>query len=246
MGIPAGSVVLVTGASSGIGAATAKAAARGGLRVALVARRKDRLAALVEELGADRALALEADVAQPEAAPRVVAATLERFGQLDVLVNNAGVMMLGPVDGAPLADWKAMFEVNVLGLMYMTHAALPVLKQQQGGHVVNISSVSGRVVSARSAVYSATKFAVGAFSEGLRQELVPHGVRVTTIEPGVVATELADHITDAAIQKSVKDWAASMIPLSPEDVAHAILYAIAQPEHVAINQVLLRPRQQAM
>jgi len=236
------SVALVTGASSGIGAATARALVRAGARVALVARRRDRLAELVRELGEDRALALEADVAQADAAQDAVQQTLARWSRLDVLVNNAGVMMLGAVDGAPIADWRAMFDVNVLGLMYMTRAALPAMKSRQSGHVVNMSSVSGRVVSARSAVYSATKFAVGAFSEGLRQEVLSHGIRVTVIEPGVVATELADGITDANVRKSVKDWVASMTPLAAEDVAAAVVYAVTQPPHVAVNELLIRPR----
>jgi NADP-dependent 3-hydroxy acid dehydrogenase YdfG len=244
MGIPEGAVAIVTGASSGIGAATAAALAKAGARVVLAARRKDRLESLAGQIGADKCLVLQADVSTEAETGRIATQTMEKWGRIDILVNNAGVMMLGPVAEAATADWRKMFDLNVLGLMYMTHAVLPTMKTQKRGHIINISSVSGRVVSARSAVYSATKFAVGAFSEGLRQELIKEGVRITAIEPGAVATELADHITDAAVQSSVRQWVASLTPLAAEDIAAAVLYAASQPPHVGVNEILLRPAEQ--
>ncbi|MCA9800943.1 MAG: SDR family NAD(P)-dependent oxidoreductase [Cyanobacteria bacterium HKST-UBA02] len=241
-----GRVALVTGASSGIGEAAAMALAVSGCAVAIFARRKERLedlAARIEDETGKKALVIEGDVRENEAAVQAVSATVARFGRLDILVNNAGVMYVGPVASADVSDWKNMIDINVLGLMYFTHAAIPELKKQ-GGNIVNISSVSGRLVSSRSAVYSATKFAVNAFSDGIRQELAADRIRVTVIEPGAVLTELTDHIADSSTKDTVKKWVATMEALQSEDIASAIVYAAGQPAHVNVNEILIRPTDQ--
>jgi len=165
----------------------------------------------------------------------------EHFGQLDVLVNNAGLMLQGMVDGADTEEWRRMIGVNLLGLMYATHAALPLMKAQGKGHIVNLSSVAGRIANPRVAVYAATKFGVCAFSEALRKEVRKDGIRVTVIEPGIVATELADHITDVASKEALQARIASITPLESADVAAAILYAVTQPPRVNVNEILVRP-----
>jgi NADP-dependent 3-hydroxy acid dehydrogenase YdfG len=246
----AGTVALVTGASSGIGEATALALAAEGAAVALVARRRDRLEALAERLGGpERALVVEADVSDPEQARAAVDLTVERLGRLDTLVNNAGVMLLGPMVGAPLEEWQRMVNLNVLGLLYCTHAALPhVLAAAEGGprsvaDVVNISSVAGRVARLNSGVYNATKFAVGAFSESLRQEVTARHVRVTIIEPGATATELASH-NRPEILEGISQTFGHIERLTSEDIAGSIRYAVTQPRHVAVNEILIRPTEQ--
>lgn len=241
-------VAIVTGASSGIGEATAITLARAGAKVSMMARREDRLSALSDMLGAEgleRPIYFASDVQKISDIEKAVRGTLEKFARVDILINNAGVMYLGPVEGANIDDWKRMFDINVLGLMNCTHAVLPQMIKNGSGHIVNISSVSGKVVSARSAAYSATKFAVGAFSDGLRQEVASKGVRVTVIQPGAVATELTDHIPDSATQKSVKDWVAGMKALSSEDIANAIVYAVSQSAAVNVNEITIRPTDQA-
>ena len=195
----AGTVALVTGASSGIGEATAEALADEGAKVALVARRRDRLEALAARIGADRALVIEADVSEPAEAARAVDATVGLLGRLDILINNAGVMLLGPIVGAPIEEWQRMVNLNLLGLLYCTHAALPHLlaaaekEPRQVADVVNISSTAGRVARFNSGVYNATKFGVVAFTESLRQEVTTRHVRASVVEPGATATELAFH-----------------------------------------------------
>ena len=241
-----GKVALVTGASSGIGAATALALAQEGAAVALVARREDRLTDLartIQGLGG-RAAVIPADIARPEEARSAVARTVTELGGLDILVNNAGLMLLGPVAGADPADWHRMMDLNVLALMHLSQAALEPMRQRQGGHVVNISSVSGRGASPTSAGYSATKWAVGGFSEGLRQEVRLDRIRVTVIEPGVVATELTDHITHQDTKTSYESRISTMTPLEPEDIAAAVVYAVTQPERVNVNEILIRPLDQ--
>ncbi len=241
-----GKVALVTGASSGIGEATAEALAREGASVGLVARRADRLEGLAKRIsgGGGIALPIVADVGDPPQAQKAVSETKSKLGRVDILVNNAGIMMLGPIDGADITDWQRMFNINVLGLMYCTHAALPIMKAQGGGHIVNISSVSGRHVTARSAAYSATKFAVGALSDGLRQEVHKDKIRVTIIEPGAVLTELTDHITNQQTKQQVQDWVAAMTALTSQDIAASIVYAVTQPAHVNVNEILIRPTDQ--
>ncbi len=241
-----GKVALITGASSGIGEATAFTLARAGAKVALVARRTARLEDLARKISdaGGTALPIQADVSDPDQVWPAVRKVAERLDQIDILVNNAGVMLLGPVLGADVTDWQRIINVNVLGLMYCTHAVLPFMVNERTGHIVNISSVSGRIASAGSAVYNASKWAVGAFSEALRQEVHKHGIRVTLIEPGAVLTELTDHITNPDAKERVKSWVATMTPLTSEDIARSILYAVSQPPHVNVNEILIRPTDQ--
>ncbi|MEV5204734.1 SDR family NAD(P)-dependent oxidoreductase [Streptomyces sp. NPDC053720] len=238
-----GKVVLVTGASSGIGQATALALSKAGARVTVGARRTDRLESLAQEAPGE-ILVLKLDVTDRQSVQDAVAATVERFGTLDALVNNAGVMLSGAILNADTTEWTRMVDTNLLGSMYTVHAALPHLLRSRGA-VVQISSTSGRTASAASGVYAATKFGITAFSEALRQEVTAQGVRVIVIEPGFVSTELAGHITDPAIRAMAKDMAESMRTLQPEDIAGAVAYALTQPEHVAVNEILIRPTDQA-
>ncbi len=232
----------MTGASSGIGEATALACARAGAAVALAARRSERIEALADCIVGEggRAIAVTTDVGEEAQARAFVQSAHEQLGRLDVLVNNAGVMLLGPIENAPTEEWRRMIHANVLGVLYCTHAALPLMRAQGGGHVVNVSSVAGRVARAGSGVYNLTKFGIGAFSESLRQEGVALGVRVTTIEPGAVATELSGHNRPEVLEQMAKRFA-GVTPLAAEDIARAILYAIGQPSNVSINEVLVRP-----
>jgi NADP-dependent 3-hydroxy acid dehydrogenase YdfG len=242
----AGKVALVTGASSGIGAATAIALAEAGAAVAIGARRTDRLDALAATLtdGGSRVLQLALDVTDEQACADAVRRTRDELGGLDVLVNNAGVMLLGTIVGADPEDWRRMLHTNVLGLMYMTHAAIEGMVEHGSGDVVNISSVAGRTARKGAGVYNASKWAVNAFSESLRQEVTGRGVRISLVEPGAVATELTDHITQPAAKAASKEMAANMTPLQAGDIARAITYVVSQPPHVAINEVLVRPTDQ--
>jgi NADP-dependent 3-hydroxy acid dehydrogenase YdfG len=237
-----GKVVLITGASSGIGEATALALSEAGANVAVGARRADRLADLAKRAPGET-LTFDLDVTDEQSCRAAVAATVERFDGLDVLVNNAGLMLSGPILGAETAEWTRMVHTNLLGMMYTTHAALPYLLERKG-IAVQISSTSGRVASAGGGAYAATKFGVNAFSEALRKELTTQGVRVVLIEPGMVATELASHITDPTMRAAAADMMSAIRPLQSEDIANAVLYAISQPEHVAVNEILLRPTDQ--
>jgi clavulanate-9-aldehyde reductase len=242
-----GKVAAITGASSGIGEATALALADAGAAVALGARRIDRIEALAKRIGSagGRAIAFEVDVSDEQAANAFVAAANERLGGLDVLVNNAGVMLLGPVDGADTEQWRRMIEVNLLGLLYCTHAALPLMTVGGGGHIVNVSSVAGRRANAGAAVYNMTKFGVTAFSEALRQEALHADVRVTCVEPGYVETELQGHNKSPLVQQGVKKMREQIGEvLQAGDIADAIRYAVCQPQHVSINEVLIRPTRQ--
>jgi NADP-dependent 3-hydroxy acid dehydrogenase YdfG len=244
-----GVVALVTGASSGIGEATAAALAEEGARVALVARRKDRLDALAERIGGDRALVIEADVTDQEQAASAVDRSVSEFGRLDVLVNNAGVMLLGPIVDAPIEEWQRMVQLNLLGLLYCTHAALPHLlkaaetEPRSVADVINISSTAGRVARLNSGVYNATKHGVGAFSESLRQEVTARHVRVTLIEPGATATELAFHNRPEILEGMAQTFGGIEI-MHAEDIAEAIRYAVTQSRRVAVNEILIRPTEQ--
>ena len=241
-----GRVALVTGASSGIGEATALALAEAGARVAIAARRRDRLETLavkLEALGAEP-FVLVADLNSETEAQRIVADTEAHYGRLDILVNNAGVMYLEPVVEADLGRWRRMLELNVLSLIASTQAALPGMRSRRDGHIVNISSTAGRVANPNAAGYAATKFGVVAFSEALRREVYQHNIRVTVIEPGAVATELREHIGHAEVQAALNAWAEGMRQLQGSDVADAIVFCVSRPAHVNINEVLMRPTDQ--
>ena len=241
-----GKVAIVTGASSGIGEATALALATAGAKVAIVARRADRLEALTQRIQANggEVLSIAADLAEESQVQAMVTQVKETWGSADILVNNAGVMLLGMIEGANTEDWRRMININVLGLMYATHAVLPLMKAQGQGHIVNISSVAGRVANAGTGVYNATKWAVNAFSESLRKEVYAHQIRVTIVEPGLVATELPEHITDPAAKDRTAAFYGSIKILESADIAAAILYAVTQPPHVNVNELLIRPTEQ--
>src|SRR5918996_5523448 len=240
----AGKVAAITGASSGIGEATALALSAGGAAVALGARRRDRLEELAGRIDGPCSVH-EVDVTDEAQARGFVEAAHGEHGGLHVLVNNAGVMLLGPVDGAPTSEWRQMLEVNLWGLLICTHAALPLIARSGGGDIVNVSSVAGRRADAGAAVYNMTKFGVHGFSEALRQEALHAGVRVTVVAPGFVETELQGHNTDPVVRRAL-DRAREQIAdvLRPDDIAEAILYAVSRPPHVCLNEVLVRPTKQ--
>jgi NADP-dependent 3-hydroxy acid dehydrogenase YdfG len=241
-----GKVAVVTGASSGIGEATAEALAAEGATVVVAARREERLADLTKRIeeGGGKVLAATCDVTDEAQAHGLIRRAEDEFGRVDILVNNAGVMLLSTVGKGLSEEWRRMFDVNVLGLLYATDAAIETMKKQGGGHLVNVSSVAGRKVTRDSSgVYAGSKFAVGAISEGLRQELLQDNIRVTIVEPGAVATELTDHITDEDARESLVGLLKMEI-LQAEDIANAIVYAVTQPERVSVNEILIRPTQQ--
>ncbi|PBC77251.1 NADP-dependent 3-hydroxy acid dehydrogenase YdfG [Streptomyces sp. TLI_235] len=247
-----GTVALVTGASSGIGRATALELAREGASVALVGRREDRLTDLAAEISdaGGRALVVPADITTAQAAAEAVERTVENLGRLDTLVNNAGLMLLGPAPAADLDDWRRMIDINLMGLMYTAHAAIPHLvkaaaeEPRQVADIVNIGSLAGRNAYAMSAVYSATKFGVGAFSEALRQELARQHVRVSVIEPGSVDTELRTHNPDV-IQQHIVAALGDIERLQSQDIADTVGYIVTRPRHVAVAELLVRPTEQA-
>jgi clavulanate-9-aldehyde reducatase len=241
----AGRVAAVTGASSGIGAATATALSRAGATVALAARRRDRLDALAEQLEGEASVH-EVDVSDEQQARSFIEQAHSEHGGLHLLVNNAGLMLLGPVIAADPGGWRRMLDVNLWGLLVCTHAALPLIAQSGGGDIVNVSSVAGRRADAGAAVYNMTKFGVHAFSEALRQEALHAGVRVTVVAPGFVETELQGHNTEPVVVQAM-DKARDQIGevLKPEDIADSILYAVTRPPHVCLNEVVVRPTRQA-
>jgi NADP-dependent 3-hydroxy acid dehydrogenase YdfG len=244
-----GTVALVTGASSGIGEAAARVLAAQGASVALAARRKDRLDSLAAEIRdqGGTALVLESDITDEAEATGAVERTVAELGRLDTLVNNAGVMLLGPAVDAPLSEWQRMVDLNVLGLLYCSHAALPHLLRAAGdgprqvADMVNISSVAGRVARNGNGVYSLTKHGVGAFSESLRQELAKRYVRVSLVEPGATATELASHNRPEVLDAMRGQFGQVM---EAADIADAIRYIVTRPRHVAVNEMLIRPTEQ--
>lgn len=246
-----GTAALVTGASSGIGEATALSLAVEGAAVALVARRGPRLDALAERIrGAGaRAHVIVADVTDREQAAGAVAEAADVFGRLDTVVNNAGVMLLGSIEDAPVEEWERMLALNVQGLMYVAHAALPHLLQAAAGDprgvadLVNVSSTAGRIARANSGVYNATKHAVGAFSEALRQEVTARHVRVSLVEPGAVDTELVSHVREEG-RAALEQRLGQIERLRAEDISDAISYIVTRPRHVAINELLVRPTDQ--
>jgi NADP-dependent 3-hydroxy acid dehydrogenase YdfG len=244
-----GTVALVTGASSGIGEATALALAEQGARIALAARRTDRLAALAEKIGTDNALVITADITDEEQAKEAVERTVSELGRLDTLVNNAGVMLLGPVQDAPLWEWQQMVQLNLLGLLYTAHAALPHLLRaaesgpRQVADMVNISSVAGRVPRLGSGVYNATKFGVGAFSESLRQEVTRRHVRISLVEPGATQTELTTHLRPEILERQ-RERLQDVERMLAEDISDAVAYIVTRPRRMSINEILVRPTEQ--
>jgi hypothetical protein len=239
---------IVTGASSGIGEATARMLAAEGTAVALAARREERLEALRDEIEADggTALVVPTDVTDRAQVQALADQTLDAFGSIDVLVNNAGIMPLSMMENLHEDEWEQMVDVNIKGVLYAIGAVLPAMKEQEsGGHIVNISSVAGRRVFPGSAVYSGTKFFVRALSEGMRDELAgAHGIRVTSIEPGAVDTELPETITDEDILASMQESFADLEMLESEDIAEAIRYALVAPDRVDIEELLVMPSDQ--
>ena len=238
-----GKVALVTGASSGIGSATALALAGAGARVALGARRTDRLAQLEAKIRAEGgdAMSCGLDVAQRPQCEAFVKAAMDRWGAIDILVNNAGLMPLSFLKSLKVDEWEQMVDVNIKGVLFCTAAVLEHMRKRKTGHIVNISSVAGRVVFPAGSVYCATKYAVNAFTEGLRQELSARSnIRVTCIEPGVVATELVNTITDRSLREFVENTK-RMEALRAEDIADSVLYAVGSPPHVNVNEILIRP-----
>jgi NADP-dependent 3-hydroxy acid dehydrogenase YdfG len=241
-----GKVAVITGASSGIGEATAEALAAEGASVVIAARRRDRLEDLVERISGDgdKAVAVECDITEEEQAHGLIRQAKDEFGRVDILVNNAGVMQLSEVEKGLSDEWRTMFEVNVLGLLYVTDAAIETMKEQGSGHLVNISSLASRGTRPALGVYSGTKMAVNGISEALRQELLEDNIRVTMVEPGAVETELPEHITDEEARQGLNTMLEQLEPLKAEDIANAITYVVTQPQRVSINEILIRPSQQ--
>jgi NADP-dependent 3-hydroxy acid dehydrogenase YdfG len=248
-----GTVALVTGASSGIGEATARVLAGRGAAVALMARRTDRLEQLAERIAKDdgRALVIGGDVTDRAEAREAVDRTVSELGRLDTLVNNAGVMLLGPAADAPLEEWEHMVSLNLMGLLYVTHAAIPHLLRavddspRQVADLVNISSVAGRVARSGSGVYNLTKWGVGAFTESLRQEFSGRHLRASVVEPGAVKTELTNHLRDEIRQQTRQRFAGVEL-LEADDIADAVAYIVTRPRRVAINELLVRPTEQEL
>ncbi|WP_404828858.1 SDR family oxidoreductase [Effusibacillus dendaii] len=235
-------VAIVTGASSGIGEATAIALAEAGAKVVLAARRTDRLQQLKERIKGD-CLLVPTDVSNRSDVENLVKTTKDTYGKVDILINNAGVMLLSFLDKLHVEEWDRMIDVNIKGVLYGAAAVIPIMKEQKNGHIVNVASIAGHRVIPAASVYCGTKFAVRAISEGLRMELSPQsGIRVTIISPGIVQTELTHHITDPDVQQSVAKR--SLTPLTSEDIANAIVYAVSQPQHVNVNEIMVRPTEQ--
>jgi NADP-dependent 3-hydroxy acid dehydrogenase YdfG len=233
-------VVVITGASSGIGEATARLLAKNGAKVVLGARRTERLEALVKDIHADGGIAeyLALDVTQRSQMEEIAQFTLSKFGRVDVLINNAGVMPLSTLDRLKVEEWERTIDVNIKGVLYGIAAVLPIMKAQKSGQIINLSSIGGHAVYPTAAVYCATKFAVGAISEGLRQE-VGGDLRVTVISPGTTQSELADSISDEAAKKGMQEFRQIFIPATA--IARSILFAISQPDDVDISEIIVRP-----
>lgn len=240
-----GKVVVITGASSGLGAATARRLSAEGAKVVLGARRADRLETLVKELrdAGGEAIAVATDVTKPADVKNLVDTAVKTFGQIDVLLNNAGVMPLAPFERVLVDEWEQVIDVNLKGVLYGIAAALPHFQKQKSGHLINVSSVYGHIVVPGSGVYSATKAAVRTLSEGFRQEAKPYNIRTTIISPGAVATELLNSIGQKDVVEQIKDFVAE-IAIPADSFARAVSFAIAQPADVDINEILFRPTKQ--
>ncbi|MGH8446112.1 MAG: SDR family oxidoreductase [Solimonas sp.] len=237
-------VIVITGASSGLGEASARLLAKEGARVVLGARRRERIDALAQEItqAGGQALAVATDVVKRADVQALVDAAVQKYGRIDVLINNAGLMPNSPLERLKVEDWERMVDVNIKGVLYGIAAALPVMQKQMAGHIINVSSVAGHKVRPGSIVYSATKHAVRVISEGLRQEVKPYNIRSTIISPGAVATELPDSITEADVAEGVKKFYDIAVPA--DAFARAVAYAIGQPDDVDINEILFRPTKQ--
>ena len=238
-------VVVITGASSGLGEATARHLAAKGASVVLGARRADRIQALAEELTAagHKARAVATDVTDGDQVKNLVQAAIDTFGRIDVMLNNAGLMPLAPLERLKVDEWDRMIDVNLKGVLYGIAAALPHMQAQKSGHIINVSSVYGHVVDPGATVYCATKHAVRALSEGLRKEVKPYNIRTTVISPGAVSTELLEHISEKDIQQGTRDFV-SKIAVGPDTFARAVAFAINEPDDVDINEILFRPTAQ--
>lgn len=242
-----GKVIVITGASSGLGEAAARMLSSMGATVVLAARRKDRIEKLATELiqNGEKALAIQTDVTDVKQVKHLVDATVKEYGRIDVMLNNAGLMPQSLLEQLKIEDWDKMIDVNIKGVLYGIAAALPYMKKQRSGHIINVSSVAGHKIGVGSAVYSATKFAVRAISEGLRQEVKPYNLRTTVISPGAIATELPASVTDPAMSKSLHEfYEKNAIPA--DSFARAVAYAINQPEEVDISEILFRPTVQML
>ena len=237
-----GKVVVITGASSGNGAATARQLARHGAKLVLGARRLDRLQALATELSLGADAAVQTDVTQYDQVKHLVDHAVQTHGRIDVILNNAGLMPHSPLERGKIEDWERMIDVNLRGVLYGIAAALPHMQAQKSGHIINVSSVAGHKVRPGSAVYAATKTAVRVISEGLRQEVKPYNIRTTVISPGAVATELADSVTEPDIAANVRQ--AMAIALPADSFATMVVFAMSQPEEVDVNEILFRPTRQ--
>jgi NADP-dependent 3-hydroxy acid dehydrogenase YdfG len=242
----AGKVIIITGASSGIGLATAKLLASQGAVVSLAARRKERLEVLVKEIEAagGKARAFATDVSKRQDVESLIAGTIQAFGKIDVLFNNAGVMPLSMLEHQHYEEWEQMIDINIKGVLYGIGAALPHFKAQKSGHFINVSSVAGHLVAPSSSVYSGTKFAVRAISEGLRQEVKPYNIRTTIISPGLTESELMHTITDESIKPMIGQMAG--LAISADSIARAVAYVIGEPDDVDVNEMIIRPTAQSM
>jgi NADP-dependent 3-hydroxy acid dehydrogenase YdfG len=243
----AGKVVVITGASSGLGEAAARLLSAEGATLALGARRLDRIQALANELAAagGKALSVATDVTRAEQVKRLVDTAVQTYGRIDVLLNNAGLMPLAPLERLTIDDWNRTIDVNIKGVLYGIAAALPHMKRQQAGHIINVSSVAGHKVRAGNAVYAATKHAVRVISEGLRMEVKPYNIRTTIVSPGAVATELIDSITQADVRENVRSTIGA-IAIPADAFARMVAFAISQPEDVDVNEILFRPTRQEL
>ncbi len=240
-----GKVIVITGASSGLGEAAARLLSSQGATVVLAARRADRIEALTRELNSSggRALAVATDVARFDQVKRLADTVVETYGRIDVLINNAGLMPLSPLDRRKVNDWDRMIDVNIKGVLYGIAAVLPTMQQQKSGHIINVSSVAGHKVRPGSTVYSATKTAVRVISEGLRQEVKAYNIRTTVISPGAVDTELSASVTETDVAETVKKFYAE-VAIPADSFARAVAFAIGQPEDIDINEILYRPTRQ--
>ena len=242
-----GKTIVITGASSGMGAAAARHLAAKGASVVLGARRADRIEALAAEIKetGGKATAIVTDVTRRDDLKNLVDTAVKTYGRIDVLINNAGVMPLSPLDRLKVDEWDQMIDVNLKGVLYGIAAALPYMKEQRSGHIINLSSVAGHKLFGGSAVYSATKFGVRALSEGLRQEVTPYNIRTTIISPGAVKTELLEHISEKDIQQANQDFV-GQVGVPAETFARLVEFVISQPADVDVNEILFRPTAQEL